>query len=440
VSRFGDTEASCDVRRACTPAFLPFYLFELTGVTTMTIDLTRILILTTRDWFGSARLPAALARAGFEVASLAFPGALITQSSHVTAQFSLPSAAADLELLAALRKTLLAFAPALVVPGDDPAVELLHALGAEVFANGETELRACFERSLGDPRHYGKVQSRRELHAAAVRLGVRVPEQGVVTNAREAEAFAEQYGFPLILKAENTCAGFGTAICADPAALKAAFVRFDAGYGFARLPLAAITVQRFVQGRTAMRAIVASEGRVLAGLSAYKLETHPAPTGPSTVIEFFENQAMERAAVSVTESFGLSGFASFDFMIEDEGGAAYLIELNPRPVPICHLGGAFGDDLCGALWQRLNGTPPRSSLAPVPGRRVALFPQEWVRASDSPHLQQAFHDVPWDEPLLARALTVMGVEQIGWNHLLREERRREGMRGLAEGAGAVVRQ
>jgi hypothetical protein len=120
-----------------------------------------------------------------------------------------------------------------------------------------------------------------------------------------------------------------------------------------------------------MRAISAMEGAVLGGLSAYKLETHPAPTGPSTVVEFFENVEMAQEAASVTRDFELSGFASFDFMIEAQSGAAYLIELNPRPTPVCHLGGAFGDDLCGALWQQLTGTPPRAAFSPAPASRPA---------------------------------------------------------------------
>jgi predicted ATP-grasp superfamily ATP-dependent carboligase len=390
--------------------------------------------LCTRDWFGSARLPAALVRAGFEVASLGFPGALITHSRYVTTHFPLPSAANDSEVLAALERALVAFQPTLVIPGDDPAVEVLHAFAAELRArpNSGAELGRCLTRSLGDPLHYAKVQSRRALHALGLELGLRMPEQAVVANATEAEYFAEKYGFPLILKAENTCAGFGTSICRDRAALSAGFSYFDARYGARNLPLSTITVQRFITGRTAMRAVATYEGKVLAGLSAYKLETHPAPTGPSTVVDFFENDEMERAVASVTHAFNLSGFASFDFMIEAETGAAYLIELNPRPTPICHLGGAFGDDLCGALWQRVTGSPPVAVLPRAEGRRVALFPQEWARVADSPYFQQAFHDVPWGEPELMRTLAAMAVEQMGWTHMQREEKRRDSLRALAE--------
>jgi hypothetical protein len=395
---------------------------------------TRVLIVCTRDWFGSARLPAPLTRAGFEVGALSFPSALITQSGYVAKHFSLPLAANDAELLSAVERALLAFDPELVVPGDDPAVELLHAAAAELGKRGEagTKLVGCLTRSLGDPAHYASVQSRRGLHDLARRLGLRVPEQGVVSDAEQALSFAERHGFPVILKAENTCAGYGTSICRDREALRAGFSYFEARFGATKLPIRTLTVQRFVQGRTAMRAISALSGQVLGGLSAYKLETHPAPTGPSTVVEFFDNEEMGHTVEAVTRAFSLSGFASFDFMIEEASGLAYLIELNPRPTPICHLGGAFGDDLCGALWEKITGSSPRATLQRAEGRRVALFPQEWIRRADSPHIERAFHDVPWQEPLLVKMLCAMGVEQMGWTHMRREESRRESLRALSE--------
>jgi hypothetical protein len=395
---------------------------------------TRVLIVCTRDWFGSARLPAPLTRAGFEVGALSFPSALITRSGYVAKHFSLPFAANDAELLSAVERALLAFDPELMIPGDDPAVELLHAAAAELGKRGEAgaKLRRCLTRSLGDPAHYVSVQSRRGLHDLGRKLGLRVPEQDVVSDTQQALAFAERHGFPVILKAENTCAGYGTSICKDREALRAGFSYFEARFGGTKLPISTLTVQRFVHGRTAMRAISALSGQVLGGLSAYKLETHPAPTGPSTVVEFFENEEMERAAEAVTRVFSLSGFASFDFMIEDASGLAYLIELNPRPTPICHLGGAFGDDLCGALWEKITGSSPRTALQRAEGRRVALFPQEWIRRADSPHIERAFHDVPWQEPLLMKMLSAMGVEQMGWTHMRREESRRESLRALSE--------
>ena len=112
---------------------------------------------------------------------------------------------------------------------------------------------------------------------------------------------------------------------------------------------AGLLVQGFVAGPTAMRAVIAWRGRVLSGLSAIKRETHPYPTSPSSVVEFIEHEEMRDAAQKLVAALGFSGFASLDFQL-DADGRAHLIEFNPRPTPICHLGEVLlGRDLCSCL-------------------------------------------------------------------------------------------
>ncbi len=398
----------------------------------MTTARARIFVLTTRDWFGAARLPAALARAGFEVGCAGFASALVFAASPASARYLLPSQAEDAAFLAATGQALADFQPALVVPGDDPAVEVLHALYAAASGPEQAGLRSLLQRSLGDPAHFAETQSRAGLHAVARELGVRFPEQVAVSGVEQALGFARRVGVPIVLKMENSCAGFGTSICETEAAIEAAFVYFEGRSSAWKMPLSAVTAQRFVKGNVAMRAVSTAAGKVLAGLSAAKRETHPAPTGPSTVVEFIDHPEMDSATQAVTRALGLSGFASFDFMIEEQTQAAYLIELNPRPTPICHLGGAFGSDLCGALYQELTGQPPAATLPAKTNRLVALFPQEWIRDPSSSHFDVAHHDVPWDDPGLVQALCDNALVQFGWAHLRREEGRRPGLRALAE--------
>ncbi len=396
------------------------------------MTLPKVLIVCTREWFGSARLPEALTRVGFEVASFSFTRGLITHSRHVRTQFVLPKAPTDDEILGGLEAALLAFAPTLVIPGDDPAVELLHALAHELSGRVDVaaSVRECLARSLSAAAQRAVVQSRKGLHALAAQLSLRTPQQAIVEDADSALQFAREQGFPIVLKVENSCAGFGTSICRDDAAVHAGFAHLRARYGL-RDSSGQVVVQKFIEGRTAMRAVVALDGVVLGGLSAIKRETHPAPTGPSTVVEFFEHEEMSASVEALARSLGLAGFASFDFMVESASDQAYLIELNPRPTPICHLGGAFGADLCALLFERLTGLSARGGRPRHAGNVVALFPQEWIRDPASPHLREAFHDVPWDDPKLVEELVRMGSEQMGWGHLRREENRREGFRQRA---------
>jgi predicted ATP-grasp superfamily ATP-dependent carboligase len=173
-----------------------------------------------------------------------------------------------------------------------------------------------------------------------------------------------------------------------------------------------VLAQTFVNGRTAMRCVVAQAGRVLGGISAVKLETWPGPHGPSTCLEVMDHAEMSATTEAVIAKLGYSGFASLDFMLDADGNAL-LIELNPRPTPIAHLGERFGNCLCRQLHAALTGqsyAPTRPLELPS---KVALFPQEWVRDSNSSHLREGvFHDVPWDEPDLVEAYVAMGRGQM----------------------------
>jgi hypothetical protein len=164
-----------------------------------------------------------------------------------------------------------------------------------------------------------------------------------------------------------------------------------------------------------MRVVVARGGRVLGGLSAIKLETWPRSTGPSTCVEFIDQPEMQESAAAIIAALGYSGFASFDFML-DGSGRAHLIELNPRPTPIAHLGERFGACLCRHLHAALTGEPgPAGEPRGLPSK-VALFPQEWVRDQGSPHLAPGvFHDVPWDEPDLVEAYVTFGRSQMRYS-------------------------
>jgi len=391
----------------------------------------RVLLVCTRDWYGAARLPAALARVGFEVVTVSFPSALVLTTRHVSERLLLPTHAPDSALIQALARAIERASADWVIPGDDPAVELLHALFRSSTSEGGAHVQRVLQRSLGEPTHFAEVQSRRALHRTAQSLGVRVPEHETVSELGQALAFARRVGLPIVLKTENSCAGFGTWICETEDAIKNAFARLVGKSDGAALR-AGVTAERFIDGRVAMRLVMSAEGAVLGGLSALKLRTHPAPTGPSTVVEFTEHAEMAESAAKLTRAWGLSGFASFDFMVEHQSADAYLIELNPRPTPICHLGGRFGDDVCGAFYTRATGVAPAQQLSRHPGSTVALFPQEWIRDPASSDISGSYHDVPWDDPLLVQALCTNGVAEQAWSHLGHEEQRREGLRRIAE--------
>jgi hypothetical protein len=108
------------------------------------------------------------------------------------------------------------------------------------------------------------------------------------------------------------------------------------------------------------------------------------------------------AAERIAARLGLSGFFGLDFMIDDESGATYLIEMNPRCTPLCHLQLGGRRDMVGALWSQLTEQPPRFASPLTNSDLIAYFPQ--ARNSNSEFLEASFHDVPEGEPALTEEL------------------------------------
>lgn len=370
----------------------------------------RVLLLALANWFGGPRLPRALSRAGFHVTTFALSGLLVLRSQATDEAVVLPEATSNEELLAALLAALERAQPDIVVPTDESSVLALHAVAALARRAGVSErAKQCLLNSLGDMTHLATVRNRKRLAALASSLGVRTPAHAVVRSEADALAFAWRYGYPTVLKEEDSAAGFGVFICKDEPELRAAVQKSSQDASVFGQGLLA---QTFVPGRTAMRVVVAQHGKVLGGLSAIKLETWPTATGPSTCVELVEHAEMSASAEAIVAALGYSGFASMDFMLDGEG-RAHLIELNARPTPITHLGERFGACLCRHLYGALTGHPSGAGEPQGLPSRVALFPQEWVRDQSSVHLRAGvYHDVPWNEPDLVEAYMTFGRAQM----------------------------
>lgn len=384
----------------------------------------RVLILALSNWFGAPRLPRAFRRAGFHVTTFAFPGVLIQRSRSVDEVVLVPDSSNRDQLVSALLTALERVRPDVVVPTDDTTILVLHAAAILAEQSGASRRTlAVLAHSLGKLEQLPTLRSRKLLAKLADQSGVRVPRFAAVFNEQQAFAFAAAQGYPVVLKEEDTVAGMGVAICKDEAELKDALQRIGRHVGSFEQ---GVLVQTFVAGRTAMRVLVARDGRVLGGLSALKLETWPESTSPSTCVEFIDHPEMKASAEAVVAALGYSGFASLDFMVDAEG-RAHLIELNPRPTPIAHLGERFGSCLCRHLHGAVTGRATEAGEPQGLPSRVALFPQEWVRDPSSAYLAAGvYHDAPWDEPDLVEAYVTFARGQMRfWLYRVMDGRNRE---------------
>ena len=139
------------------------------------------------------------------------------------------------------------------------------------------------------------------------------------------------------------------------------------------------------------------QGSVLAGI-AVEVVSADGLTGPASVVRVVDNSKMLLSAERLARRLNLSGFFGLDFMIEDGSNEAFLIEMNPRCTPLCHLRLGIGRDMIGALWAQLSGQPLPDSMPVTENNMIAYFPQ--AMNSKSEYLESSFHDIPQGEPEL----------------------------------------
>jgi formate-dependent phosphoribosylglycinamide formyltransferase (GAR transformylase) len=227
-------------------------------------------------------------------------------------------------------------------------------------------------------------------------------------------------GFPFVLKADGTSGGYGVRIVHTAEEAEAAFRTLHAPASSARAAKRAlidqdftllwpallrtrpvVNAQVFVNGREATSAIACSQGRIIASLH-FEVIRKQSSAGHAAVVRLVENAEMSAAAEKMVRKLNLSGLHGFDFMLENKTRIAYLIEMNPRATQVGHLTLGAARDIPAALRSMASGLPIQLAPKVTDGDLIALFPQEWIRDSNSEFLQSAYHDVPWDEPELIR--------------------------------------
>jgi len=294
----------------------------------------------------------------------------------------------------------------LVVPLDELAAGVLR--DPRLWGRATPQTRLVLVKSLGAPEGFCGARSRRRLSALAGELGLRAPRTRPVADLAAARRAADEFGYPLVVKRELTAGGGGVLLARDERQLSAGWARSQfvargksglawiEGY---RGEAVAHVAQEFVAGELAFRNSVCHDGVETAGINFLAEDRDFHETAPSRFVRALDNAEMERTARAVIAALRLSGFVSFDFIL-DPSGHAHLLELNPRVTGSHHLGKLFGADLIAAQL-RLPSLP--ASAAPG---SIALFPKAIEASPADSRLDGSpgfLHDVPWEEPEIVEA-------------------------------------
>lgn len=367
----------------------------------------------------AARLAMSFAALGCEVSALCSTHHPITtiRAPHRTFPYK------ALRPLSSLRHAIEATLPDLVVPCDDRAVRHLHELCQQLQAEtgDDHPLVKLIERSLGPAQSFGATAARYELLQLAQEEGIRVPRTRLLKNAEDISQWQSEQPLPWVLKADGTWAGRGVGIadslgsaekifltlqspCGLKRAVKRALVNRDSFYlrdwwqGSRRDVIA----QAFIPGRPANCAAACWQGKVLAQMGVEALSTVSA-TGPANIVRRVENPEMIRATERIAAKLQLSGFFGLDFILEEGSGAAYLLEMNPRSTPLCHICVGENPGMVPALHAAVAGRAVPAALPTAEDHElIAYFPQGC--AADKELLRASLLDFPYTEPELARSL------------------------------------
>ena len=314
-----------------------------------------------------------------------------------------------------LKNTLENLSPDLVVPGDDGVVWQLHELHATC-----PHLRELIERSLGHASFYERIRHRRDVLRTAETLGIRVPSTLAINSENDLGSI--NFNAKKVLKVDGTWGGNGVSIIASAheavsefrrlsrpitavLALKRWIVNHEtlALWMWLKGPKHSALVQDFIFGQPANAMVACWKGSIVGIVIARVLSTQGV-TGAGLVVELIQHPEIECIAGILVEAFKLSGYYGFDFILEESTGAPYLLELNPRCTQLGHLSTSNQGNLAAAFLRNWTHRISHIDRHPDVGDVVAFFPQTLIWEPHNPYLRTGYHDVPWEEPALVRAL------------------------------------
>ena len=373
-----------------------------------------ILLVTSCRWFATARIAIAFAEAGCQVNIVCPKGHSVSKTPAIHRMFTYHG----LRPLPTLRHTIETVKPALLIPCDDRATMDLLSL---ITGASSAFVREAIEHSLGSPDNYEALKARSVFMRVARDAGVCVPETAEANDLPALQSWLSTYGFPAYLKVDGTSGGVGVTIIRDADEAKDAFRRLSVPPAAVRvvkrllvdrdttfvLPFIhrtrpVVNVQKTITGVETNSAVACWQGKLLGCIHAQVLERRD-KAGHATVIRVIENQQMQETAEKIAKRLGLSGLFGLDYIVEQETGRAYLIEINVRATQTCHLVMGPGRSPIAALAAAMSGLTTDGIQPVTKLDTIALFPQEWKRNPSSPYLQSSFHDVPWAYPELIRS-------------------------------------
>jgi urea carboxylase len=223
------------------------------------------------------------------------------------------------------------------------------------------------------PAHIEAFGLKHTARALAEKAGVPLlPGSGLLADAEEAAREALRVGYPVMLKSTAGGGGIGMSLCADEAALRAAFASVQrtatASFGDARVYLERfvadarhVEVQVFGNGRGRVVAL-GERDCSLQRRNQKVIEETPAPDMPQDV-----RARLHRAGADLCASVGYASAGTVEFIYDPVRQEFYFLEVNTRlqvEHPVTEA--VFGIDLVEWMIRQAAGEDPIPATLPAP--------------------------------------------------------------------------
>ena len=189
-------------------------------------------------------------------------------------------------------------------------------------------------RLLGaGPETIDKAEDRQLFKDAMERIGQPCVPSKVVTTVEDAEAFAGEIGYPVIIRPAFTLGGTGGGIVNDPREL-----REITANGLALSPITQVLVEKSIAGWKEIEFEVMRDGagNAITICSMENLDPVGVHTGDSIVIaptvtlSDKEYQMLRTAALDIVNELGVEGGCNCQFALHPTSFEYAVIEVNPR--------------------------------------------------------------------------------------------------------------
>ncbi len=376
----------------------------------MTVRKPIIVIISLRkEWLGVSRLPRVLQKAGFRVEAICHPGSYLAKTRYIDKLYPIMSHFSVFSKLCLFKicHIISKIDCIMIIPGDEDTILLLQDLyKLSRYLRLEKTIKKL-QYSLWKREQFFEVLDKHRFINKLNAMKMPVPQ-----DLGSAKANPTKSQYPVVLKDAFGSGGSGVWLCRNqvelanikkkilPKKSKIAKQRLKKLFFYDIFSMPShIRHNEYVSGIPGMFPFVALKGQYIGGYSLLKIRTFPETTGPSSVVRLIQHKKIEEYVKIIINNLEFSGFGSFDFIYNETTNDINFIELNPRPVPVSHLGDYFGIELCEALFHKLTNTKYTPKKVENSGI-VALFPSEYNRDPESIYIKEHHHDVPIDDPEL----------------------------------------